>query len=264
MIGMFDSGVGGLSVARSLRALMPTVDLAYLADSAWFPYGEKSPEALVERTSGVVRFLLEQGARLIVVACNSASGAAIVELRRRFALPFVGVEPAVKVAADAGARRVGVLCTGVTAGAGRYHALVERVAGGMEVITAPSAELAGLVERGEQDSAAGRALVASELAPLLEAKVDALALGCTHYAFLGPLVTELSGLPVLEPSAAVARQAKRLYEALQPPARPGSGHSLLFTTGDVHALGAFVERHGIHATALAAVADFGPLGGSGG
>jgi len=250
MIGLFDSGVGGLAIARAVRQRMPRLDMAYVSDAAWFPYGEKAPHALADRTAEIVRFLVRQGARLVVVACNSASGAAIVELRRRFDIPFVGVEPAVKVAADSDhIRRVGVLCTEVTAGGDRYRGLVERVAGGAEVVTAPSRVLAPLVEAGRQAAPEARALVAREIRPLLDAGVQAIALGCTHYAFLQPLVEELSGLPVLEPSAAVARQVERVLRQLAPEALAGSGRSLLYTSGSLAALDRFVEQQGLQGAA---------------
>jgi glutamate racemase len=226
---MFDSGVGGLSVARAVRRRVPWADVHYLSDSAWFPYGAKEPAALAERTEAITRFLLAQGARIVVVACNSASGAAIRHLRARFELPFVGVEPAVKVAADSGKARVGVLCTAVTAQAARYQQLVER---------------------GEAKGPGARAVVARELAPLLDARVEAVVLGCTHYAFLAELVEELAGVPVLEPSDAVARQAERVYLAelarrSETPERSREGSLRVFTTGDVLALSAFLREYAL-------------------
>lgn len=242
---MFDSGVGGLSVLLAVRRLMPGAGITYVADSAWFPYGDREPGALAERTASITRFLLGRGARTVVVACNTASGAAIAHLRQSFTVPFVGVEPAVKVAADSDTMgRIGVLCTPLTARAERYHSLVERVARGKEVITAASDSLAGLVERGEHLRPGFEEVVARELQPLLAARVEAVVLGCTHYAFLADTVRRLTGLPVLEPSAAVARQVQRIHQAT--PGLRAAGEpprSALFTTGSVDDLVRFCSYH---------------------
>ncbi|MBM4320112.1 MAG: glutamate racemase [Deltaproteobacteria bacterium] len=243
MIGMFDSGVGGLSVLLAVRRLLPGAALVYVADSAWFPYGSREPPALAERTAAITRFLLGEGARLVVVACNSASGTAITHLRATFPIPFVGVEPAVKVAVDSGTMgRIGVLCTPMTARAERYHDLVARVARSREkeVVTVASEVLAGVVERGEHLLPGIAEVVERELQPLLQAQIDAVVLGCTHYAFLAGLVRQLSGLPVLEPSFAVARQVQRLYGLAAP---SDEGASVIYTTGDVGRLAAFCREH---------------------
>ena len=256
MIGLFDSGVGGLCILRAVQRHIPEADLVYVADSAWFPYGSKQPAEIQARTETITRFLIDQGARLVVVACNSASGAAIVRLRERFDIPFVGVEPAVKVAVDKGGMsRIGVLCTEATADAVRYQHLLDRVTKGMEVITISSSGLASLVERGEDLQPSASAVVAAELHPLMKAGVDAVVLGCTHYAFLKGLMEELSGLPVLEPSGAVARQVARRY-----PSSAGTsarGRLLVYTTGLLRDLRAFVEGHGMEGLQLRKL-DLGP------
>jgi len=247
VIGLFDSGVGGLSILLAIREQLPGTSLVYVADSAWFPYGQRRPAEIRERARQITRFLTHAGARLIVVACNSASNAAIVSLRAEFPLPFVGVEPAVKVAAERGpAGRIGVLCTAVTAQGERYQTLVERVAGDQEVVTVASARLAALVERGEEDGPAARRIIAEEVQPLLEAEVGTIVLGCTHYPFLAGTIRQLTGLPVLEPSAAVARQAARLWREQVPPGdEPHPGRIALYATGDPDALRRFCQRHGI-------------------
>ncbi len=238
---MFDSGVGGLSVARAVRGLMPTIPLVYVGDSAWFPYGSRRPEELEARTKAITRFLLDKGAEVVVVACNTASGAAIEALRATFDVPFVGVEPAVKVAADAGRySRVGVLCTETTAAGPRYQRLVERFSDGLEIVTSPSRILAGMVERGEDLDHGSDPLLMDELADLSRSGVQAVVLGCTHYAFLRDRISDLTGLDVLEPSDAVARQVRRVYPGDVPAV--GSVEVMeVFTTGDVAEMERFIE-----------------------
>lgn len=255
---MFDSGVGGLSIARAVRELMPKVPITYVSDSAWFPYGMRSRGQIAERSETIARYLIERGARVIVVACNTASNAAIVRLRKRFDLPFVGIEPAVKVASDSGTyRRVGVLCTIVTAGGPRYQHLLNRVAQGLEVFTVASRHLAGLVEQGGDARPEAGALVAQEIKPLLDAQVEVIVLGCTHYAFLADLIQRQAGVPVLEPSMAVARQVQRVYPTNDREPIVGSSLTIqsldLHTTGPMEPLREFVERHRLGPATVTAV-----------
>jgi len=212
-IGVFDSGVGGLAVLWALHSLLPHENLLYFADQANFPYGPRPAHEVRALALNAGQRLLAAGAKLIVVACNTASSAALPLLRERLAVPVVGIEPAVKPACAATRTgRIGVLATDGTVQGVALSNLVRRVAGGVEVIRAPAAGLVELVERGEFDSAAARARVAAALRPLQEAGADVVALGCTHFAFLKPLVQERlgPGVLVLEPAAAVARQAARV------------------------------------------------------
>jgi glutamate racemase len=214
-IGIFDSGVGGLSVLQALQALLPHEDCIYLADQAHFPYGPRSADDVRALTAGAVRLLQAEGAKLVVIACNTASSAALQALRRELELPIVGIEPAVKPAcALSRTGRVGVLATNGTAQGQALRALILRVAGTTQVVTSPAADLVDLVERGALDGPATEAAVAAALAPLVAAGVDVVALGCTHYAFLRPLVERQLGpdVTVLEPSDAVARQVVRVLE----------------------------------------------------
>jgi glutamate racemase len=212
-IGVFDSGVGGLSVLRALHALLPHESLLYFADQANFPYGPRSVGEVRALALVAGRRLIVHGAKLVVVACNTASSAALPLLRQRLGVPVVGIEPAVKPACAATRTgRIGVLATAGTVQGAALAALVERVAGGVEVIRAPAPGLVDLVERGELDSAEARDRVAAALRPLRAAGVDVVALGCTHFAFLQRLVQDCLGpeVLVLEPAAAVARQATRV------------------------------------------------------
>ncbi|HLZ69984.1 MAG TPA: glutamate racemase [Dehalococcoidia bacterium] len=212
-IGVFDSGVGGLAVLWALRALLPREDLRYFADQANFPYGPRPADEVRELALAAGERLVAEGAKLLVVACNTASSAALPALRMRLPVPVVGIEPAIKPACAASRNgRVGVLATDGTVQGEALAALVGRVAGCVEVICVPAPGLVELVERGELDSAAARTRVLAAVRPLREAGVDVVALGCTHFAFLRPLVRECLGpdVRVLEPALAVARQAARV------------------------------------------------------
>ena len=213
-IGVFDSGVGGLSVLGEIRARLPAESLLYVADSGHVPYGEKSPEYIRERCRLIADFLLGAGAKALVVACNTATVAAVAELRERHPdLPIVGMEPAVKPAAAATRSGVvGVLATTGTLKSARFAALLDRFAHDVQVVTQPCPGLVECVEQGALQAAQTRALLASYVQPLLAAGCDTLILGCTHYPFLKPLLRELvpAGVELIDTGAAVARQLERL------------------------------------------------------
>lgn len=209
-IGVFDSGVGGLSVLREIRLRLPRESLLFLADSGHVPYGEKTPEFIRERCRSIAAFLLEQGAKALVLACNTATAAGIAELRERYPhIPIVGMEPAVKPAARATRSGVvGVLATTGTLKSARFAALLDRFAGNVRVVTQPCPGLVECIEAGDLRAPATRALLESYVRPLLEQGCDTLILGCTHYPFIKPLLTELlpSGVTIVDTGAAVARQ----------------------------------------------------------
>jgi glutamate racemase len=216
-VGVFDSGVGGLTVARELMAQYPGQPLIYLADQAHAPYGQRALPEIRELSAGVTRFLLHQGAQVVVIACNTASAAALHWLRGQHPdVPFVGMEPAVKPAAERSrARRVGVMATAATFQGELFASLVSRYASNVTVHTQVCADLVPLIEAGEIDTAAARQAVAGYLAPLLAAGIDELVLGCTHYPFLRPLIEEAAGpgVEIIDPAPAVARQTGRVLAA---------------------------------------------------
>jgi len=235
-IGVFDSGVGGLTVLRELRRRMPQVPLRYVADAAHTPYGEKTPDFIVEH-------LRAQGAQLLVVACNTATAHAVDALRRQWpTVPIVGTEPGVKPAVAASRNgRVGVLATPATIASARYQSLLSRHAGGAQIISQPCPGLADLIEQGALDSPALKQLVSEQCEPLRAAGVDTVLMGCTHYPLIQPLLQEALGADVklLNIESAVAQQAERLWAGL---ALPSGGDSIsLQSTGDAAALTRFVH-----------------------
>ncbi|PKM31401.1 MAG: glutamate racemase [Gammaproteobacteria bacterium HGW-Gammaproteobacteria-11] len=213
-VGVFDSGVGGLSVLAEIRRQLPAESLLYVADSAYVPYGEKSPETIRQRSQAIAAFLLERGAKALVLACNTATAAAVNDLRSLYDLPIIGMEPAVKPAALATRTGVvGVLATTGTLQSAKFAALLDRFAGSVKVITQPCPGLVELIEQGELQGPRLEALLQSFTQPLLAQGCDTLILGCTHYPFVRQVLQAmLPGVTLIDTAGAVAR---RLAERLQ-------------------------------------------------
>jgi glutamate racemase len=217
-IGVFDSGVGGLSVLRAMRAQMPEESILYFGDQGHVPYGPRSMGQIQNFSVGITKFLLNHDSKLIVVACNTASAAALTYLRGRFpAVPFVGMEPAVKPAAETTKTgRVGVLATPATFQGALYASVVERFGAGVEFFQHTCPGLVSQIEKGELDSNVTRAILEDALFPMLDASrnIDTVVLGCTHYPFVIPLIEQIVGknVRVIDPAPSVAKQVKRLLE----------------------------------------------------
>ena len=250
-IGVFDSGVGGLSVLRHLRKAYPGETLLYFADQAHVPYGSLSVQDIRRYSEEITRFLLHQGAKIIVVACNTASAAALNHLRETFpGVPIVGMEPAVKPAAMlTKSGKVGVLATPATFASPRYSSLMMRFAEDITVFEDPCVGLVGLIEEGQLDTPATTQLLSDVLQPMLHAGVDTLVLGCTHYPLVRPLIdtivaVETEGAPVaiIDPAPAVARQVGRVLAQsalLAAPENTGLIH--LYTSANMGTLGRMAE-----------------------
>jgi len=225
-VGVFDSGVGGLSVLREIRQRLPHESLLYLADSAHVPYGEKSPEYIRERCRIIAAFFVEQGAKALVLACNTATAAGVTELRELYPdLPIIGMEPAVKPAAAATRSGVvGVLATTGTLKSARFAALLDRFAGDVRVITQPCPGLVERIEAGDLNSVELRVMLQGWVKPLLAQGCDTLILGCTHYPFIRPLLSRLvpRDIRLIDTGAAVARH---LAEVLTERGRLAGGES---------------------------------------
>ncbi|MGI6374738.1 MAG: glutamate racemase [Anaerolineae bacterium] len=216
-IGVFDSGVGGLSVVQALWRQLPAEDILYVADTANCPYGPRSIDEIQQLSLGIVRYLLSQGAKAIVVACNTASAAALQLLRDTWpGLPVIGMVPAVKPAAAwSKSRVVGVLATPMTLNGALFSDVVRDYAHGVQVISVVCPGLVELVESGDTRSETALEALRPCLAPMLAGGADALVLGCTHYPFLRAAIDQVSGerLRIFEPSEAVARQTGRVLAA---------------------------------------------------
>ncbi|SAK65578.1 glutamate racemase [Caballeronia fortuita] len=215
-VGIFDSGLGGLSVLRAVRAGLPHEHLIYVADSLHAPYGERDDDFIVDRAMAIGEWLVGQGAKALVVACNTATAQSIALVRERLPIPLVGVEPGVKPAAAASKSRVvGVLATAVTLRSARFQSLLDRYAGDCRFICQPGHGLVQAVERCDTSSPALMALLESYIAPMLDAGADTLVLGCTHYPFLDRAIRDIAGerLQIVDTSVAIARQLDRLLDA---------------------------------------------------
>lgn len=237
-IGVFDSGVGGLTVLAALRRALPGVDLHYVADSAHAPYGERSPAYIRERSEAIASALIAQGAELLVIACNTATAHAADSLRAAHPqLPIVGIEPGIKPAMRASrSGRIGVLATAATVSSPRFQALVERHAEGATVVPVAASGVVAHIERGDLDSPALRVLVRDYAKVLLAADVDTVLLGCTHYPLIRKLWAEAlgPGIALAQIEDAVAAQAQRLWLGAR---GPGPGRIQLQSTGDAALLG---------------------------
>ena len=227
-VGMFDSGVGGLSVLREFRRLAPRERTVYFADTAYFPYGPRDPGEVRKRAFAIAHRLVEADAKLIVVACNTASAAAVADLRQLFDTPFVGMVPAVKPAARASrSGRVAILATPGTFDGDLYASVVEEFGKGAAIDRVTGHDLAELVERGEAGTPAAREAVRAALGGAVASGADVVVLGCTHYEFLAPAITaEFPGVSVLGTGEPVAKRAVALLAELGLEAPPDAGGAL--------------------------------------
>ncbi len=246
-IGIFDSGVGGLSVLRAIREQMPNESVVYFGDQGHIPYGPRPMEQIRIFSEAITNFLLELNAKIIVVACNTASAAALKYLRERFPhVQFVGMEPAVKPAAEhTQTGKVGVLATPATFQGALYASVVERFANGVELFQNTCNGLVQQIEQGNLDGAETRRILEDALLPMLEKNIDTVVLGCTHYPFVIPLIEEIVGdnVRVIDPAPAVARQAERLLEAGGVRSESESrGEVNLYTSGDPESLKSMLPK----------------------
>jgi glutamate racemase len=234
-IGVFDSGVGGLSVLREIRRELPHEDLLYVADSGHAPYGDKPNHRIEERALAITKFLIGQRAKAIVVACNTATGAAVATLREKFSIPIIAIEPAIKpAAAITKSGVVGVLATSRTLASDNFAKLTSRFGAEVKIVVQACPGLVEQVEAGNLAGNTTRALLEQYLRPLLQQQADTLVLGCTHYPFLLPLIREIAGkdATIIDPAAAVARELRRRLENVGLLAiGVKSGAEQFFTTG---------------------------------
>ena len=244
-VGIFDSGIGGLSVAREIRLLLPSEHLLYVSDGAYVPYGDRTTEEVRARTLAAGRWLEARGAKALVVACNTASGAALETLREHLSIPVIGLEPAVKPAVAATRNgKVGVMATTGTLRSERYARLVSAHAGGARVIAQPCPGLADVIEDGFLEGPELDRTLLPYVGALKEAGVDTVVLGCTHYPFVRARIHELLGPDVLllDSGPAIARQTERVLRERGALAQAGAGSLRVLTTGDVDETARVVAR----------------------
>lgn len=237
-IGVFDSGVGGLSVLREIRSLLPAENLLYFADSGFAPYGDKSCAYIVERCERIVHFFLDQQVKAIVVACNTATSVAVDWLRTWCPVPIIAMEPAIKPAAlHTKTGVVGVLATAQTIGSANVNRLIVEHGKDITVLLRACAGFVEQVESGILTGVETNRLVTHHLMPLLTQGVDTLVLGCTHYPFLKEMIIQVAGsdVHVIDPSAAIARQLQRkLLEMDQIKVSDQQGSETFWTTGELN------------------------------
>lgn len=244
-VGIFDSGVGGLSVAREVRQALPSEPLLYFADTAWCPYGDRTTEEVRARSLAIGRWIQEQGAKVLVVACNTASGAALEQLRETLTLPVIGLEPAVKPAVAASANgRVGVMATSGTVRSERLRRLIDTYANGSQVLAQPCPGLADLVEDGLLDGPVLASRLDELTAPLREAGVDTVVLGCTHYVFVREPIQRAfgPGVTLLDSGPAIARRTRQILADAGRLEGEGTGTFRFLTTADPREVAPVVER----------------------
>lgn len=236
-VGIFDSGIGGVSVLTAIRAEMPAVDLIYAGDNFHLPYGEKTMEEIMTYSRGVVEFLKSKGCNVIVIACNTASAAALKKLREEYSdIVFVGMEPAVKPAAEQTQTGVvGVMATIATFQGELFASVVERFASGVKVIQQPCPGLVQQIEAGEISSPETMAMLRSWLEPMKAQNIDRIVLGCTHYPFVKNEIRKIlgDGVTIIDPAPAIAKQVRRILEIRHAISETGSGSVQWFTSGSV-------------------------------
>ncbi len=236
-IGIFDSGVGGLSVLRAIRAQMPDEAVIYFGDQEHIPYGPRPMEQIRNFSEAITNFLLEQNAKIIVVACNTASAAALKTLREKLPdVQFVGMEPAVKPAAEhTQTGKVGVLATPATFQGALYASVVERFANGVELFQNTCSGLVQQIEQGNLDGEETRRILEDALLPMLAKNIDTVVLGCTHYPFVIPLIQRIVGdmVRVIDPAPSVAKQVRRVLESKGMKGKSEARGSIrIYTSGD--------------------------------
>ena len=241
-IGVFDSGVGGLWILKHLRENYPRLDYIFVADQAHVPYGTKTIEEIRNFSENISKFLIEQSCELIVVACNTASGASLNYLRQKFPeIIFVGMEPALKPAVlNSQTKKVGILATQTTFQGELYGGLKEKYGGYAQIFEDPCLGLVSQIEKGELDSLSTEKILQKAISPMLENGVDEIVLGCTHYPFVIPLIRKIvgEGVEIIDPTEAIVRRVGELIRD-----KNGSGQMQIFTTGDPEGLKPFLAEN---------------------
>ncbi len=240
-IGIFDSGVGGLSVLQHISQLLPYEDIIYVADSGYAPYGCMDEQFIEYRSRVITEYLLEKGVKVVVIACNTATASIIEKFREQYGIPFIGVEPGIKPAIDISKNgHVGIMATTGTLSSTRYYELSQRFERSINLYNQACPGLADQVESGLVDVPETLRLLESFVHPLLKKNIDTIVLGCTHYSFLSTLIRQITGdsIALVDTSRAIAEQLARVLEqeSVQKSlaqANPEQGAVSYFTTGSI-------------------------------
>jgi glutamate racemase len=258
-IGVFDSGVGGLSILRSIRQLLPHEHLIYIADSAHAPYGPKGDAFIQQRSLKLMDYFQAQGVKAVVVACNTATAAAIALLRERFALPIIGVEPAIKPAAERSRTGVvGVLATSGTIASDKFLTLQHRFSDRIQILTRAGTGLVELIEQPQGDATALHALLQQYISPMLAKQMDTLVLGCTHYSLIRQQIELVAGntVTIVDAGTAVAKELQRRLRELNLEKQPEDGGSVRFVaSGDLSIQAELLQKFWGATTGVAALTD---------
>lgn len=251
-IGVFDSGLGGISIYKELIKLLPREQFLYLADSKNAPYGNKPKKKILELSHQNTQFLLHNNVKAVVVACNTATTQAVNDLRKHYDVPFIGVEPAVKPAAEFSKnKRIGILATEGTLRSNLFQKTFNTYGENIQAFIQVGTGLVELIEKNSADSSGLKKLLESYIRPMMEQNIDVLVLGCTHYPFLTPLIHEITNgtIEVFEPSRAVAHQTKRVLNrlgGLYSGSDQKFNEDIFYTTGDCEVIGNFLKKHVPH------------------
>lgn len=253
-IGVFDSGVGGLTVWKEIVRLLPAEDTFYLADSANAPYGDRSSAEILELSRRNTEWLLEKGCKIIVVACNTATTNAIAQLRASYPVPFIGIEPAIKPAAlHSKSGKIGVLATRGTLSSELFAHTSKNYGRSISILEREGKGLVRAIENGQLAGPALRSQLADLLSPLVEAGIDHLVLGCTHYPFLSPILSEV--LPrevrILDCGLPVARQTRSVLKERDLLSESGGSSHRMYTSGDPTVMNNLLKSMGYSLTAEA-------------
>ena len=253
-IGVFDSGVGGLSLLHELRSILPNENFIYISDNAFAPYGALSPDNIRERSQALSHWLSEQSCKLIVVACNTATTNAIEALRKTHLIPFVGIEPAIKPAAiETKTGVVGVLATKGTLSSGLFHETSMAYGQGIQILEKEGKHLVEMIESGMLQSEEMKQILQSYTQPMIEQGVDHLVLGCTHYPFLMPILTRIlpQHIKIVDCNGAVAKQVERVLIKRELSCESQNlGNTTYFCTGDSQSMRQFVSADNVNALSI--------------
>jgi glutamate racemase len=242
-IGVFDSGLGGLSIWKEVNQLLPNENTIYLADSKNAPYGEKSRQEIIDFSIKNTEYLLSKGCKMIVVACNTATTNAIKVLRANYYVPFIGIEPAIKPAAlQTKTNKIGVLATKGTLSSELFISTSEQFRASRDILEVEGKGLVALIEAGEIE--ATRPLLEEYLQPLIKEGVDHIVLGCSHYPFLIPIIKSIipAHVQIIDSGEAVAKQTKNILEQHQLLNATNACNQVFYTNGNLPLLQSFLKQ----------------------